>query len=178
MRPGEDLAGRHEPLLLLSCIGLPVAVVLPLLYLAHEDDDETDGQHPGGEEPGDGELLGDSRGVSVDGKGLEPLDGGAEDREEAGYNRHDEEAVDEVVLVARVVELWQDPVQQEPQGEEGRGHRVRVGEVAVGRRLVDELGHEHNGGDDACDEADGADNDVEVGEAHLGGLAEEDEEEG
>ena len=43
--------------------------------------------------------------------------------------------------------------------------------------LVDELGHQDYGGHDAGDEADGANNDVEVGEAHEGAVAEEAEEE-
>ena len=42
--------------------------------------------------------------------------------------------------------------------------------------LVDKLGDEDDGGDDAGDEADGAHDDVEIGEAHDDAVAEEAEE--
>ena len=52
----------------------------------------------------------------------------------------------------------------------------------MSRRLVDELGPEDDGGDHAGDEADGPDDDVEVGQVHLApqvpAQAEEDEAEG
>ena len=46
----------------------------------------------------------------------------------------------------------------------------------MSHRLVDKLGDEDYGGDDAGDEADGAHDDVEVGEAHDDAVAEEAEE--
>ena len=49
----------------------------------------------------------------------------------------------------------------------------------MGRRLVDELGPQHDGCHHTGDKADGADDDVEVGKVHLGpqvaSKAEEDE---
>ena len=43
--------------------------------LTKQDDHEADGDQPGRHKPGDGELLADDTGVSVHGKGLEPLNG-------------------------------------------------------------------------------------------------------
>ena len=43
--------------------------------------------------------------------------------------------------------------------------------------LIDELGHEDYGSHDAGDEADGTNDDVEVGQAHGGAVAEEAEKE-
>ena len=48
----------------------------------------------------------------------------------------------------------------------------------MSHRLVDELGDQDDGGDDTDDETDGADDDVEVGEGHDVGDAEEEDEEG
>ena len=46
----------------------------------------------------------------------------------------------------------------------------------MGYGLIDELGDENNSSDDTGDKADGTNNDVEVGQAHGGAVAEEAEE--
>ena len=159
----------------LGDLGLDVRV-----KLSEEDDDEADGNEPGGEEPSDGELPAHDAGVAVHGEGLEPLNSHAQHREEAGDDRDNEEAVDEDVLVTRDLEYWREgneAVQKEAEGQEWGGQDVGVREEAVRHWVVDELGHEDDGSHDAHDKADGADNDVKVGECHDGADAEERDEE-
>ena len=144
---------------------------LPLVVeLAEKDDNKTDGDEPGGHEPGDGELFAHDAGVSVHGECLKPFNGHTEDREVASDHRDHKEAVNKDVLVARDVKDWregEDPIEKEAEGEEDRGEDVRVGEEPVSHGLVDELGDEDNGGDDARHEADGAHDNVEVCEIHV-----------
>ena len=111
---------------------------------------------------------------------LEPLNGHPEYGEEAGDDRDDKEAVDQGVLVAGNVEgrgEGDEPVQEEAEGEQRGGEDVGVGEEPVRHGLVDELGDEDDGRDDAGHEADRAHDDVEVGECHDCAVAEEAEEE-
>ena len=115
---------------------------------------------------------------------MESFDCSSEDGEESRDDGDNKQAVDEIELVAVVGELGglEHPIEEEAEGEEGGGHRVGVGEEPVGRRLVDELGPQHDGCHHTGDKADGADDDVEVGEVHLApqvaAQAEEDEAEG
>ena len=107
--------------------------------------------------------------VAIDCKCLESFDGSSEDWEESCDDWDDKQAIDEVELVAAVVVArLEHPVEEEAEGEEGRCHGVRVGEEAMSCWLVDELCPEHNGCDHTCHKADGADDDVQVGEVHLG----------
>ena len=124
--------------------------------------------------------------VPIDSKRLESFYGSSEDREESRDNWYNKQAVDEVELVAVIVveqlARLEHPVEEEAEGEEGGGHGVRVGEEAMSCWLVDELCPKHNGCHHTCDKADGADDDVQVGEVHLApqvaAQAEEDKAEG
>ena len=141
-----------------------------VIELAEKDNDKTDRDEPGRRKPGEGELLAHDAGVPVHGEGLEPLYGHAQDREEARDHRNNEETVDKGVLVAGDVKggvEGKDPVEEEAEGEEDRGENVRVGEEAMSHGLVDELGNEDDGSDDAGHETDGAHYDVEIRKIHV-----------
>ena len=139
-----------------------------ILYLRQEDDHKDDGECPGRQEPEYRELSSDSGVVLHYGKHVEPLYGDSQDGEEARDNGNNEEAIEEFEMVATLLDdggdQAYDAVQQEGQGEQGRGDGVGVGEETVRQRSVNELLDENHEGENAGDEADTAQDDIKRGQ--------------
>ena len=127
-----------------------------------------DGEGPGGQKPDDGELPLNGGVVTDHGEHVEPLNRHPEDREEARDDGHNKQAVQGLEVVARPLRQGRDQayhaIQEERQGEQGRGDYVRVGEER-GRRLGQELLDEDKQGGDTREEADAANDNVEVTQA-------------
>ena len=134
-----------------------------------QNDHKHDGEGPGGQKPDDGELPLNGGVVTDHGEHVEPLDGHSEDREETRDYGHNKQAVEELQVVTwparQVGRQAYHPVHDEGEGEQRRRDDVGVGEER-GRRLGQELLDEDQEGDDTGEEADAADNNVEVTQAN------------
>ena len=135
-----------------------------------QNDHKHDGEGPGGQKPDDGELPFYCGVVADHGEHVEPLNGHSEDREEARDYRHNKQAIKELEVVTFIDirhggHQGYHAVHEERQGEQGRGDDVRIGEER-GRRLGQELLDENEEGDDTREEADAANDNVEVAQAN------------
>ena len=135
-----------------------------------QNDHKHDGEGPGGQKPDDGELPFYSGVVADHGEHVEPLNGHSEDREEARDYRHNKQAIQELEVVTFIDirhggHQGYHAVHEERQGEQGWGDDVRIGEER-GRRLGQELLDENEEGDDTREEADAANDNVEVAQAN------------
>ena len=170
VRPGEDGGGRHK--LAVPHLGPPevrTSSWLMIPDLRKKNDHKHDGQGPGGQKPDYWKLPLDGGVVPDHGEHMESLNGHPEDREETRDYCHNKQTVEKLEVVTGPVRHGghqaNHPVQEEGEGEEGRGDDVRVWEEG-GRRMGKELLDEDEEGDNTGQEADAADDDVEVAQSN------------